>query len=343
MNKIPLLLLALLIMAYVPASAQKKLKKSDRTIVANIQAHETYLNGDKLQGRKPGTDGEKMADEYIIRQFTKSGLKPRGEKDWYQVFKIYDGKEIKPSSHLTINEDTLELYKDYFPFSFSANKNTEAAVAIALAENGVPWFKDIKEMISEDDTMKIDTFDVIRKKAKNAAAKGASALIIYNKSSAGDLNYNRYDSAETVDIPVIYITKKAFKKYSSDESAIIDVKLNVELEAKSRTGNNVIGYADNGSDSTTIASAHLDHETDIAALIEAARLLKANKSKARNYLFVVYCGEQNGKLGENYFNEHPPVNIKSINKTVNLEDIAPTVENPIGLNLVKRSVEIIKK
>ena len=138
-------------------------------------------------------------------------------------------------------------------------------------------------------------------------------------------------------------TKKAFKKYSSDESAIIDVKLNVELEAKSRTGNNVIGYADNGSDSTTIASAHLDHETDIAALIEAARLLKANKSKARNYLFVVYCGEQNGKLGENYFNEHPPANIKSINKTVNLEDIAPTVENPIGLNLVKRSVEIVKK
>src|SRR6188768_2947299 len=109
MNKIPLPLLALLILACVPASAQKKLKKSDRTIVANIRAHETFLNGDKLEGRKAGTDGEKMADEYIIRQFTKSGLKPRGEKDWYQVFKIYDGKEIKPSSQLTINEDKLEL------------------------------------------------------------------------------------------------------------------------------------------------------------------------------------------------------------------------------------------
>ena len=343
MNKIPLPLLALLILACVPASAQKKLKKSDRTIVANIRAHETFLNGDKLEGRKAGTDGEKMAEEYIIKQFTKSGLKPRGEKDWYQVFKIYDGKEIKPSSQLTINEDKLELYKDYFPFSFSANKNTEAAVAIALAENGVPWFKDIREMISEDDTMKIDTFDVIRHKAQNAAAKGASALIIYNKSSAGDLEYNRFDRSETVEIPVIYITKKAFKKYSSDESAIIDVKLNVELEEKSHNGSNVIGYVDNGADSTTIASAQLNDEKNTAALLETARLLKANKSKARNYLFVVYCGDQNGKHGVNYFTEHPPANVKSIDSTVNLDEVAATVENPKELNLVKRSVEIIKK
>lgn len=342
MTKILLQLLALLVLAHVHAFAQKKLKKSDRVIVANIQTHVAFLKGDKLEGRKAGSEGEKMADEYIIRHFTKSGLKPRGENQWYQSFNIYDGKEIKPSTALVINEDQLKLHKDYFPFSFSGSKSTEAAVAIALAENGVPWFKDIKELMSDDDTAKVDTFDIIRKSAIQAAGKGASALIIYNKSGKNDLEYNRFDKSESVDIPVIYITGNAFKKYSSDESAIIDVKLNVELEAKSRTGNNVIGFADNGADSTVIASAHLGKETDIAALIETARLIRASKSKAKNYLFVAYCGEGNGLHGENYFNQHPPVDFQSVNKKVNLDELAATVQNPKGLNLVKRSVEIIK-
>jgi aminopeptidase YwaD len=342
MNRIPLLFLALLLLAYAPAFAQKKLKKSDRLIVSNMHVHENYLKSDKLGGRKPGSEGEKMASEYIVKQFTKSGLKPRGERDWYQVFKIYDGKEIKPSTNLTINDEKLELYKDYFPFAFSANKSAEAAVAIALAENGVPWFKDIKELISDDDTANVDTFAVIRNKAKQAAAKGASALIIYNKSGGADIEYNRFDVSQNVDIPVIYITEKAFKKYSGDESAIIDVKLNVELEAKSRNGTNVIGYADNGADSTVITSAHLGEEKDIAALLEAARLMKANKSKTRNYLFVAYCGEKEGTRGQEYFNQHLPADVKNINKAVRIDSLASTVENPKGLNLVKRSVEIIK-
>lgn len=342
MNKILFSLFALLLLVYNPSFAQKKLKKSDRTIVSNIRMHETFLKGDKLEGRKAGTEGEKLAYEYIVKQFTKSGLKPRGEKEWYQIFKIYDGKEIKPSTKLFINDDQLELYKDYFPFAFSANKNTEAAVAIALAENGVPWFKDIKELINDEDSIKADTFDVIRIKAKQAAAKGASALIIYNRSGGGELDYNRYDVAETVDIPVIYIKNNAFKKYASDESAIIDVRLSVELEPKSRTGNNVLGYADNGADSTVVASAHLGNETDIAALLETARLVKASKIKSNNYLFIAYCGDKDGVHGQKYFNDHTPANIRNIKKSVDLDSLAATVDNPKGLNLVKRSIEIIK-
>ena len=65
MNKMPFFLLALVLIAYTPSFAQKKLKKSDRTIVSNIRLHETFLKGEKLDGRKAGTDGEKLAGEYI--------------------------------------------------------------------------------------------------------------------------------------------------------------------------------------------------------------------------------------------------------------------------------------
>src|ERR1700755_596696 len=115
MNKLPLLFLALVSLFNVPVIAQKKLKKSDRTIVANIQNHVTFLNNQSPEGRKAGTEGEKKADEYIVKQFTKSGLKPHGENGWYQSFTIYDGKEVKPSTRLSINDEALTPYTDFFP------------------------------------------------------------------------------------------------------------------------------------------------------------------------------------------------------------------------------------
>ena len=144
MNKFPVYLLALLLLVCIPAFAQKKLKKADRTIVKNLNTHVSYLKNEKLGGRKAGTDGEKLAGEYIVKQFSKSGLKPRGEKEWTQAFEIYDGREVKPSTRLTLNDKELVLFKDYFPFAFSANKGTEAAVAVALAVDCVAWFKEIR-------------------------------------------------------------------------------------------------------------------------------------------------------------------------------------------------------
>lgn len=335
-------MLALLSLPYSNVYSQKKLRKSDRQIVANIQTHTNFLNGDKLAGRKAGSEGEKLADDYIAKQFSRAGLKPAGSKEWYQAFPINDGKEVNPATSLTINNDKLVLFRDYFPFAFSANKSAEAAVAVALAENDVPWFKDIKEIISDDDSGKVDTFAVIRSRAKHAAAKGASALIIYNKSGDNDIAYNRYDGSAPVEIPVLYINSKAFKKYADDESAILDVKLNVDLEEKNRTGNNVVGIADNGADSIVVASANLGKEDDVAALLEVARLLKANKSKSYNYVFVAFSGEKDGQAGAAYFREHPPLKSAAVNRTLALDSLADTVGEPKGLNLVKRSVELIK-
>lgn len=327
MKNLPVRILSLLLLFYVPVFAQKKLKKSDRVIVANIQSHTPHLIERKL------------ANEYIVKQFSKYGLKPKADKGWYQQFNIYDGKEVKGTSMLRINNDLLVLFTDYFPFAFSANKSAEASVSTALAENGVPWFKDLGELINDDDSGRIDTFDIIRARAKHAAEKGASALIIYNKSATKELEYNRFDQSKALDIPVLYITRSAYKKYAATESDI-DVKLKVDLEEKNRTGVNVIGFADNGADSTIITTANLSDDTAVAALIEVARLLKAIKPKVNNYLFITYCAEKNGADGAKYYHQHPSV--QNVSRTVQMDSVAATVEEPKALHLVKRTVETIR-
>src|SRR5688572_16835735 len=73
------LILAGLITSSISA---QKLSKGDKAIVSGLKSHITYLADDKLEGRRAGTAGEKMAMDYISTQFAKAGLVPKGEQGW---------------------------------------------------------------------------------------------------------------------------------------------------------------------------------------------------------------------------------------------------------------------
>ena len=105
MNLFMRLLTILLLASF--SSVGQKLKKADKVMITNLQAHVMYLADDKLEGRRAGTNGEKLAHEYISDQFQKAGLEPKGEQGWLQPFEIYDGKQINASTLLFINKRLL--------------------------------------------------------------------------------------------------------------------------------------------------------------------------------------------------------------------------------------------
>ena len=73
-------------------SAQK-LKKADKIIIADLQTHINYLANDKLEGRRTGTNGEKLAFEYISNEFLKTGLIGKGDNNTYlQLFEVTNEK-----------------------------------------------------------------------------------------------------------------------------------------------------------------------------------------------------------------------------------------------------------
>ncbi|HLF45679.1 MAG TPA: M28 family peptidase, partial [Chitinophagaceae bacterium] len=254
-----------LLFVYTCSFAQKnkspKPNKADRLLVTNLQAHISYLADDKLEGRRAGTNGEKLAMEYISSQFQKTGIEPRGSNGFYQPFSIYDGKQMDPSTHFIINDNHLVLGKDFFPLSFSSNISLEALPAIALQETDMPWFYDLKTGLEENkNNPHFDLYDYIRNNVKKAKERGASAIILYNSSSIDDqLQFNSKDRSEVSDIPVLYVSKEVAGKYFADETATLDIKLKVVIGDKFRTGNNVIGYIDNGATATVVLGAHFDH------------------------------------------------------------------------------------
>lgn len=330
------------------SSFAQKLKKADKATIANLQAHITYLADDKLEGRRAGTNGEKLAREYISVQFQKAGLQAKGEKEsWFQPFEINEGRQVNPTTLFLVNGHDLKLQEEFFPLAFSPNTTVEAAVSMALAEKDVPWFADLKDLLEENkDNPHFDLEQAVKAKAAKVAGKGATALILYNSSVIKDgLQFNGKDRSEAAPIPVIYLTAKARNQYLKDESATYDVKLKVEIGDKKRTGHNVIGYIDNGAASTAIFGAHYDHlgygedgnsmlrggteklihngaddnASGTAALIELGRLLKESKNKSNNYVFIAFSAEELGLNGSKYFTEHPTIDLKQVNYMINMD------------------------
>ena len=341
-------------------SAQK-LKKADKIVVANLQTHISYLAGDQLEGRRTGSNGEKLAYEYIINEFLKAGLTAKGDKATYlQAFEVNDGKMITSASHLIINGNDLVLDKEYFPLSFSCNSTLSAIGSIALQENGAPWFYDIKELLEANkNNPHFDLTDAIKIKVADAAKKRATAFFIYNSSAIKDeLQFDPKTKSAPSAIPVIYIAKTAKEKYLKDETASLDIQLKTEIADKKRYGHNVIGYLDNSAANTIIIGAHYDHlgygedhnslytgttpqihngaddnASGTAALIELGKLIKASRYKNNNYLFICFSGEELGLFGSKYFMDHPTIDFTTANYMINLDMVGRLNDSTHGLNI----------
>ena len=61
-------------------SVSKNTGKTDSQLDDNLRKHIAYLADDKLEGRRTGTEGEKLAMEYISDRFKDIGLLPKGTK-----------------------------------------------------------------------------------------------------------------------------------------------------------------------------------------------------------------------------------------------------------------------
>ncbi len=309
-------------------------EKENAVLVANLQKHVQYLADDKLEGRRTGTKGEQLAMEYLVEQYSQMGLESKGSNGYMQEFDINEGKQVDISTHFFIGDKNLVLNEDYFPLAYSAAKLVKGTPAVALAETGQPWFKDLKDLLEENkNNPHFDIEDAIKKMANEAAAKKATALILFNSSAMVDnVQYNKNDKAIPLSIPIIYLTKKAYQTYLSDYTATLKTAINISFSNKIRKARNIVGYINNNAATTVVLGAHYDHlgygedknaldtnhavhngaddnASGTAALLELVRMLKKKSPTHNNYLIIHFSGEELGLMGSKYWLDNPTISI----------------------------------
>lgn len=327
-------------------SAPQRLKKQNELLQSTLAAHVTFLADDRLEGRRTGTPGEKLAMQYIAEQFRGAGLAPKGTDGFFQSFSVNEGKKMGSDCKMIIANKALLPEKDFFVLPYSATASFTAPLTPGLREMGAPWLVDLRDVIDENKTNPhFDLPAYVYEFSSKAKEKGAAALLWYNSGPIDDkLSFNAKDRSPAVNIPVFYIKNDVVAAFTNQEVASLEIAALASMADNIRTGSNVIGYIDNGAPTTVVLGAHFDHlgygedgnsryekkeaaihngaddnASGTATLLALGSALKKSAARSNNYLLIAFSGEELGLYGSKHFVENPTIDLGSINYMINMD------------------------
>jgi hypothetical protein len=328
--------------------------QSDKTILKNIKKSIQYLADDKLEGRRTGTAGEKLAFDFIAKQFEINHLEKINANEGYiQPFEVNEGIMLTKENFLSFANNTFELNEDYFPMPFSQNVNTSAWGRAVK-------FYDVNELISENkDNPHFDLEEELYVKVKNLTENPIISLLILFNSTDTVINYS-FDTKSKkspLKCPIIYCNNKTIERLKENNQNN-PIKSFIEIVPNKKTGHNVMGMINNHAPLTVVIGAHYDHlgygedhnslytgktpmihngaddnASGSAALIALTKMLKENKYNTFNYLFIAFSGEELGLYGSKYAVEHLPISISTINYMVNMDMVGRLNDSTHGLTI----------
>ena len=175
--------------------------KDDSSRLTDLRKHIEFLANDKLEGRRSGTKGEKLAYKYIVKQFIRAGIEPITDyKNYLQPFPIRDGKKITKA--IVYLNKVLLADSMYFPLPWSGNGKKKL-------RPGETWILDISPILTENlHNPHFDLLPFVYDSVKVLSQKNVNAVIIIN--TEWDLSNRKGGNVLAVE------TNKAFAAISAD-------------------------------------------------------------------------------------------------------------------------------
>jgi Zn-dependent M28 family amino/carboxypeptidase len=317
--------------------------QSDKKILKKLKQEVEFLADDKLEGRRTGTAGEKLAAEHISQLFEANGLVPKGDSNQYfQNFRVVEGLKLGDKNRMSINNESLQLGVDYSPLAYAAN----ASVDLAVSSDEIMLF-DLKSKKDESGPHVDFENEVYESCLAIAKTHALKLLVLFNSGENGlPISFDSKSKKERLSVPVVFINKEKAKLFSGNEAENAKVSFQCEVVENVRNGINVVGMLDNGAAQTIVIGAHFDHlgygedhnslyagnepqihhgaddnASGTSALISLSELLKDKGNKKYNYLCIAFSGEELGLFGSKYFVEHPTVPLSSVRYMINMDMI----------------------
>jgi hypothetical protein len=347
------------LLLWISCSVTQTIPKTDGEVKAILKKDISTLASDKFMGRATGTEGEKMASDYIVSWFKKLKLTPKGTDGYLQPFAFTAAAKTGTSTQFYVNAKSYRLNDDFYPISISGNGITSGYIVKVGYGIVAPELKhddyagklslNKKILVIETGTPdgnnphgKYAGYDDLRKKTEIAITKGASAVIFINSDTTLDNPIQKINSkVSPLKIPVIFAMGDVVRVLKND--IVTNCTVGVEIIREEKTGHNVIAMLDNKAPTTIVIGAHYDHlgmgdeenslyrgpaavhngaddnASGTAMLMELALQLKQPQYSKSNYLFIAFSGEELGLLGSNYYVKNPTIDLKSVACMINMD------------------------
>lgn len=316
---------------------------SEKKIVKQLKKDISYLASDKLEGRRTGSEGEKLAADYVIKYYTENGIS--GYKNQYLYpFTFTIGRTQGQNTKIMVNNVDLKKEKLAFPLSFSGNSAASGAIMPDVMEEGKIW---MMPMFEDEDQAKDAHFNWEKaafERCQNAIKSGATAVVFYDQYNAKyPAEFNKRTEYEPLAIPVAYITYDGYTKHIANNSEV-ELNIDTDLKDKKLTGNNILAHINNNAKYTVVLGAHYDHlghgedgnslhaakdgaihngaddnASGTAALMQLANWIKTNGIKNYNYVFMHFSAEELGLIGSKKIVEQLGLDSNSVAYMINMD------------------------
>lgn len=328
------------------AQNQSAIRYSQFITAADIKQNITVLASDSLEGRETGQPGQKKAANYIAKQFENFGI-PKIDKNGY--FQKYVIRYVIPANiSIAINGKELSFKDDFYHKSDFLNDTLHSEYLTfykwgdVVAQNAIVF---AKEQEVDGDRLsflkKNGTKAIFIVQDEERYKTGLKAIVTKARKSNNELI--------NPEIPVFYITEKAYKKIFKCKSIKAKskvCKMNIELKLAVYSvfvqSENVLGFVEGGDlkNEVVVVSAHYDHlgikhdkiyygaddnasgTSAVLALAKSfAHAKKEGNGPRRSILFLSFSGEEMGLLGSSYYSEHPVFPLENTVADLNIDMI----------------------
>jgi Zn-dependent M28 family amino/carboxypeptidase len=102
-----------------------------------LREHVKYLSSDRLEGRGVGTNGEKLATEYLAAQLKTAGVEPAGDNGTYFQRVPLVGTTTLPSATLAFGGTSLKFAADYVGTALSQKEQNNFDAEAVFVGHGI--------------------------------------------------------------------------------------------------------------------------------------------------------------------------------------------------------------
>lgn len=316
------------------------------------------LCAENMHGRGYVNNGDKIAAEYIAKEFEKLGAEKIGDS-YFQEFQLdvntfpnlmqisHAGKNLVPGKDFVLDPSSKGFSGILTPVVIDTN-------TLLSEEKMTTVFE--KVQTTENSAFLIDTrgTDVKTENELRSKLSGlvdfAAVIFITNQKFTWSVGREQMKN--------VFIVLQA-DAYSEEE------KFNVNVEAKfikNYTSQNVIAQipAKKKCTKTIVFSAHYDHlgrlgkdtyfpgandnASGTAMIISMAKHFKENPS-GYNIVLIAFGGEEAGLVGSKYYTENPLFKLKNIKFLINLDIMGSGEEGITAVNatLFEKQFELLQK
>ncbi|TMJ19089.1 MAG: M28 family peptidase [Alphaproteobacteria bacterium] len=323
--------------------------------------HIQALASDEFQGRAPGSAGERLTTDYIVRQLQQRGLEPAGENGtWFQPVRLIETLPGRSDVRWTVSGAPVAIDAGEMALIGPQPAVTIADAPVVFAGEGAqgPELRGAVVLIVQGPMG--EGRASIRTRVKALADAGAAAVIVVAGAQVPwemvTRSFARGSTRIEAEAPAIVtgiMPQSAARRLvgaalDQPPSGVATLPLRVSMTVNTVVNrfatNNVLGRV-RGSGSTAenvILMAHWDHlgfcrpegapdricngavdnASGIAMMIEVAGRLAQQPRPVRDVLVLATTAEEEGLLGATYYAAHPTVPLGSILAAINMDTVA---------------------